>query len=83
MNCRRNLCKFNNSTVEKDAKYLITNIIMYYLSNLKVIYHTEDTIFYVDEFDNILLNYLYPPKNCSPYISIARRELFKTLTYVF
>ena len=58
MSSRRNLCKFYDSTVEKEAKYLITNIIMYFLSNLKVIYHTEDSTFYVDEFDNILLNYV-------------------------
>ena len=49
---------FYDSTVEKDSKYLITNIIMYFLSNLKVIYHTKGSTFYVGEIDYILLNYV-------------------------
>ena len=66
MNSRRNLCKFYDSTVEKDSKYLINNIIMYFLSTLKIIYHTEDSTFYVNEFDNILLNYVNLHKSNSP-----------------
>ena len=66
MSCRRSLCKFYKSTVEKDAKFLITITIMYFLSNSKMIYHTEDSTFYVDEFDSILLNYVHFRKNCSP-----------------
>ena len=46
-----NLCKFYNSTVE--IEYLITNIIIYFLSNLKIIYHTEDSTFHVDEFNKV------------------------------
>ena len=72
INIRRNLCKFYDSTVE--IEYLITNVIIYILSNLKIIYHTEDSTFHVDEFDNILLNDVYLQRNCSPKISIARRE---------
>ena len=60
----RNLCKFYDSTVE--IEYLITNIEIYFLSNLKIIYHSEDSIFHVDEFDNMLLNYMYLQRNCSP-----------------
>ena len=62
-NIRRNLCKFYNSTVE--IEYLFTNIINYFLSNLKIIYHTEHSTFHIDEFDNMLLNYVYLQKNCS------------------
>ena len=64
INVNRNLCKFYDSTVE--IEYLITNIINYFLSNLKIIYHTEDSTIYVDEFDNMLLNYVYLQGNCSP-----------------
>ena len=55
INIRRNLCKFYDSTVE--IVYLIINIIIYFLSNLKTIYHTEESTIHVDEFDNMLLNY--------------------------
>ena len=64
INILRNLCKFYNSTVE--IEYLITNIVIYILSNLKTIYHTEDSTFHVDEFDNMLLNYVYLQRNCNP-----------------
>ena len=64
INIRLNLCKFYDSTVE--IEYLVTNIINYFLSNLKIIYHTEDSTFEVDEFDNMLLNYVYFQRNCSP-----------------
>ena len=64
INIRRNLCKFYDSTFE--IEYLITNIIIYILSNLKIIYHTEDSTFHVDEFDNMLLNYVYLQRNWSP-----------------
>ena len=64
INIRRNLCKFYNSTVE--IEYLITNIINYFLSNLKIIYHTEDSTFDVDELDNMLVNYVYLQRNFSP-----------------
>ena len=64
INICRKLCKFYNSTVE--IEYLITNIINHFSSNLKIIYHTEDSTFHVDEFDNMLLNYVYLQKNCSP-----------------
>ena len=67
------LCKFYDSTVE--IEYLITDTIIYFLSNLKIIYHNEDSSFHVDEFDNMLLNYIYLQRNCSPEISIARRDL--------
>ena len=55
-----------NSTVEIDAKYLINNIITYFLSNLKIICHTGNSTFHIHEFDNILLNYVYLRKNCNP-----------------
>ena len=64
INIRRSLCKFYDSTVE--IEYSITNIINYFLSNLKIIYHTEDSTFHVDEFDNMLLNYVYLQRICSP-----------------
>ena len=51
INIRRNICKFYDSTVE--IEYLITDIINYFSSNLKIIYHTEDSIFHVDEFANV------------------------------
>ena len=38
INIRRNLCKFYDSIVE--IEYLITNIINYFSSNIKIIYHT-------------------------------------------
>ena len=60
---RSNLCKFYDSTVE--IEYLITNIIIYFLSNLKTIYYTEDSTFHVDEFYNMLLNCVYLQRNCS------------------
>ena len=61
MNSCRNLCKFYDSTVKKDVKYLITNIVFFikfkgYLSYLRL-------QLYVDEFDNILLNYVYLRRN--------------------
>ena len=64
INIRHNLWKFYDSTVE--IEYLITNIIIYILSNLKIIYHTKDSTFHVDEFDNMLLNYVYLQRNWSP-----------------
>ena len=64
INIRRNLCKFYDSTVK--IEYLITNIIIYFLSNLKVIYHIEDSTFHVNEFYNMLLNYVYLQRNCTP-----------------
>ena len=63
INIRRNLCKFFDLTVE--IEYLINNIIDYFLSNLNIIYHTKDSTFHVDEFDNMLLNYVYLQRNCS------------------
>ena len=48
---------------------------MCFLSNLKVIYHIEDSTYYVNEFDNILLNNVHLRKNYSPQISIDCREL--------
>ena len=64
INIRRNLFNsFYDSTVE--IEYLITNNINYFLSNLKIIYHTEDSTFHVDEFDNMLLNCVYLQRNCS------------------
>ena len=42
INIRRNLCKFYDSTVE--IEYLVTNIVIYFFSNLKIIYHTEDYV---------------------------------------
>ena len=51
INVRRNLCKFYDSTVE--IEYLITDIINYFLSNLKIFYHTEDSTFHVDKFDYV------------------------------
>ena len=51
INIRRNLCKFYDSTVE--IEYLITDIINYFSSNLKIIYHTEESTFHVDKFDNV------------------------------
>ena len=47
INIRRNLCKFYDSTVE------IEYIINYFSSNLKTNYHTVDSTFHVDEFDNV------------------------------
>ena len=54
INDRRKLCKFYTSTVE--TEYLITNFIIYFSSNLKIIYYTEHSTYHVDEFDNMLLN---------------------------
>ena len=45
MNSRRNLFKFYDSTFEKNTKYLITNIIIFFSSNLKIIYLTKDSTF--------------------------------------
>ena len=64
INTLRSLCKIYDSTFE--IEYLITNIIIYILSNLKIIYHTEDSTFLVDEFDNMSLNYVYLQRNWSP-----------------
>ena len=64
INIRRNLYKFYDSTVE--IKNLITNIKIYILSNLKVIYYTEDSTFHVNEFDSMLLIYVYLQRNWSP-----------------
>ena len=61
INICRNLCKFYDSTVE--IEYLITNIIIYILSTLKIIYHTEDSTFHVNEFNNMLLNDVYLQRN--------------------
>ena len=63
-NVLNNLCKIYDSTVE--IEYLITNSINYFLLNLRIIYHTKDSTFYADEFDNMLLNYVYLQRNCSP-----------------
>ena len=57
INVRRNLCRLYDSTVE--IEYLITNIIIYILSNLKITYHTEESTFHVDELDSMLLNCAY------------------------
>ena len=35
MNSRRSLCKFYDSTVEKDTKYLISNIVMCFFIKFK------------------------------------------------
>ena len=64
INVLNNLCKIYDSTVE--IEYLITNSINYFLLNLRIIYHTKDSTFYADEFDNMLLNYVYLQRNCSP-----------------
>ena len=63
INIHCNLCKFYGSTVE--IENLIANIINYILSNFKIVYHTEDSTFHVDEFD-MLLNYVQLQRNCSP-----------------
>ena len=76
MNYRRNLCKFYDSTVEKGAKFLITNTIMYFISILKIIYHTEDSILYVDNISAMCTFERFVAQ-----ISIARSELLKTLIY--
>ena len=61
MNSCHNLCNIYDSTDEINTKYLITNIIIYFLSNLEIIYHTEDSTFHVNEFDDMLLSYVFLP----------------------